>query len=345
MSSSSQRRRFWRVFPVLALAAICGASDIQAQGVVSSTPAGLVAQEALARLTLIHEASQQQSFTGTVVFSAAGAMSSSRISNYCEGNDRFEQIDSLDGPPRQVLRHNDVVHTVWPEDRVVLTERWKHHSTFPALLTGLDSQMLSHYGVLEKGQERVAGHVANVIQLKPKDGYRYGYLLWSDSKSGLLLRADVLGPRNELLESSAFSDVAIGVKPQPQLVLGAIKKLNSYRSIKSQLNTSKLESHGWVMRSVVPGFKELSCFTRPLNPSANPTDTPTQAIQAVYSDGITHVSLFIESFDVKRHSPSLPSAFGATHTLSRRHADWWITAVGGVPTATLQAFAEGLQRK
>lgn len=345
MSSSSQRRRFWRIFPLLGLAAMCGVPEALAQGATSNTTQGLVAQEALARLTLIHEASRQQSFTGTVVFSASGAMSSSRIANYCEGNDRFERIDALDGPPRQVLRHNDIVHIVWPEDRVVFTERWKYQSAFPALLTGLDSQMLSHYLVLEKGQERVAGHVANVIQLKPKDGYRYGYLLWSDSKSGLLLRADVLGPRNELLESSAFSDVAIGVKPQPELVLGAIKKLSGYRNIKSQLNTSKLESHGWVMRSVVPGFKELSCFTRLLSPSAHPTETPTQAIQTIFSDGITHVSLFIESFDVKRHPLSVSSVFGATRTLSRRHADWWITAVGGVPAATLQAFAEGLQRK
>ena len=338
-------RRSWSILPLLGCVALSWVTDLAAQATTPKMQEVLANKDALARLTLIQDASRFNSFTGTFVFSAAGAMSSARISTYREGDNHFERIDSLDGPPRQVLRHNDVIHTVWTQDRLVITEKRDHYSAFPALLTNSGSQMLGHYDVLEKGQERVAGHVANLLQLKPKDGYRYGYLLWSDGSSGLLLRADVLGPRNELLESSAFSDVVIGIKPQPESVLGAIKKLHGYRVIKSQVNIAKLESHGWKMRSIVPGFRELSCFTRPLNSPSNPSDASVQALQVVYSDGITHVSLFIESFDAKRHSNPSSTVFGATRTLSRRHSDWWITAVGGVPSATLQAFAEGLERK
>jgi sigma-E factor negative regulatory protein RseB len=35
---------------------------------------------------------------------------------------------------------------------------------------------------------------------------------------------------------------------------------------------------------------------------------------------------------------------GATHTLTRRIGDWWLTAVGEVPPKTLAAFAQGLER-
>ena len=39
---------------------------------------------------------------------------------------------------------------------------------------------------------------------------------------------------------------------------------------------------------------------------------------------------------------------GATQTLTRRVVDrsgqWWVTAVGEVPPATLQAFVRGLER-
>jgi sigma-E factor negative regulatory protein RseB len=38
-------------------------------------------------------------------------------------------------------------------------------------------------------------------------------------------------------------------------------------------------------------------------------------------------------------------ASGATHTLTRRVQDSWITAVGEVPPATLRAFALSLERR
>ncbi len=305
----------------------------------------LQAKEARAWLTRIHEAPKQRSFTGTFVFSAGGAMSSARIAHYCEGTNQYERIDALDGPERQVLRHNDVVHTVWPESRSVVVEQRDHRSAFPALLLSPDEQIFANYEVRSKGRERVAGHDANVIHLQPRDGFRYGYRLWSDSESGLLLRADVLDERNEVLESSAFSDVVIGVKARPDMVLDAIKKLDGYKVVKLQLNSTRLDAHGWVMRASVPGFKEISCFTRPLNLPAAKVDLAKPAVQVIYADGLTHVSLFIEPFEGNRHARQVPAVYGATRTFSRRNADWWVTAVGDVPVATLRAFVEGVDRK
>lgn len=295
-------------------------------------------------LMRFHDAPKQRSYAGTFVFSSGGAMSSARVAHYCEGGNQYERIDSLDGPPRQVLRHNDVVHTVWPQSRVVVVEQRDSRSVFPALLLNADDQIFVNYEVRAKGTERVAGHDANVIHLKPRDGYRYGYRLWSDISSGLLLRADVLGERNEVLESSAFSDVAIGIKAQPELVLAAMKKLDGYRVIKSRMTPARLDEQGWVMRASVPGFRQLSCFKRPLDEVSAKAAEQQPALQVVYSDGLTHVSLFIEPFDGGRHGRPSLSVSGATRTFSRRHKDWWITAVGDVPLSTLRLFSEGLDR-
>ena len=57
-------------------------------------------------------------------------------------------------------------------------------------------------------------HEATVLLVKPRDGHRYGYRLWSEKASGLLLRVDVLGEGGSVVETSAFSDVAIGVRAQ-----------------------------------------------------------------------------------------------------------------------------------
>jgi sigma-E factor negative regulatory protein RseB len=58
------------------------------------------------------------------------------------------------------------------------------------------------------------------------------------------------------------------------------------------------------------------------------------------------VSLFVEAFDPRRHQrEGVTGMGGATHTLTRRISDWWATAVGEVPPATLNAFAQALERK
>jgi sigma-E factor negative regulatory protein RseB len=65
--------------------------------------------------------------------------------------------------------------------------------------------------------------------LKPRDKHRYAQRLWADRETGLLLRSDLLGPAGEVLESSAFTDVLIGGKPPPELVLKPMKRLDGYR--------------------------------------------------------------------------------------------------------------------
>jgi sigma-E factor negative regulatory protein RseB len=58
------------------------------------------------------------------------------------------------------------------------------------------------------------------------------------------------------------------------------------------------------------------------------------------------VSLFVEAYDSRRHAREGATELGgATHTLTRRISDWWVTAVGEVPLSTLNAFAQGLERK
>jgi sigma-E factor negative regulatory protein RseB len=71
----------------------------------------------------------------------------------------------------------------------------------------------------------------------------------------------------------------------------------------------------------------------------------TTLVQAVYSDGLTHVSMFIEPFVATLHKREVPATVGSTSALSRRNGDWWITAVGAVPVAALQQFVDGLERR
>lgn len=301
-------------------------------------------------LMRINEAASQRNFQGTFVVTAGGAVSSARIAHFCEGSNQYERIDSLDGQARHVFRHNDHVHTLWPQSRVATIEQREPLSSFPSLLQSGDDRITDLYEVRQHGVERVAGHDANVLSVKPRDAFRFGYRLWSDVASGLLLRSDVLGERGELLESSAFSDVTIGVKGQIDLVLGSMKKLDGYRVLRPTMTPTKLDAEGWTMRPNVAGFVQVSCVKRPLDgtvqdESRSTTNGPAQALQTIFSDGLTYVSLFIEPFNAELHNKPTLTVAGATHTLTRRQGDWWLTVVGDVPVTTLRAFAAGLERK
>ena len=66
-------------------------------------------------------------------------------------------------------------------------------------------------------------------------------------------------------------------------------------------------------------------------------------LQAIFSDGLTYVSVFIEPYRPRSAtSARCCTQLGATQTLMRRHGDWWVTVVGDVPPATLQQFAPAL---
>jgi sigma-E factor negative regulatory protein RseB len=162
-----------------------------------------------------------------------------------------------------------------------------------------------------------------------------------------MLRADVIGPAKAVLESAAFSQIEIGVRPQPETVLVPMSRLDGYRVLRPQQLPTQLEAEGWAMVRSVPGFILAGCLKRPLDVTApaGSQRVAAQVLQAVFSDGLTHVSLFIEPFDAQRHKHGLQAQIGATATMTLRRGEFWITALGEVPMATLKLFNEALDRK
>ena len=297
-------------------------------------------------LMRIHEAAGHQNFQGTFVVSAGGNVASARMAHFCEGPNQYERIESLDGKARNVYRFNDSVHTLWPTSHVAVIEQRDLLNSFPALLQAGGDGIDDWYDVQPQPDERVAGHEANVFVVHAKDAYRYGYRLWSDKASGLLLRADVLGERGDVLETSAFSDIAIGVRPQPESVVQPMKRLDGFRVFRPTLRPTRLEQEGWSMRQSAPGFRQVRCVNREMETTAesDAATAPQRVLQAIYADGMTYVSVFIEPYRPKRHTQPIQASMGATQTLAARQGDWWITVVGDAPLATLRLFATGLER-
>lgn len=336
-----------RLLALVLAGAAWGFSPASAAQTPSDSASGPSGSDIQTWLRRIHDAAGRQNFQGTLVVSSGGNVASARMAHFCEGANQFERIESLDGRVRNVFRYNDIVHTVWPSSRVAVVEQRGLLNSFPAVLQEGAQTLGEWYHLQAEGNERVAGRDARVLLVKAKDAYRYGYKLWADQASGLLLRADVLSERGEVLETSAFSDISIGVRAQPETVLQPMRKVEGFRVLRPVIQVTQLETEGWNLRQPAPGFRQVTCLSREMNGSADPNlSTGSEPVlQAIYADGLTYISVFIEPYKPARHTKPLVAAVGATRTLSQRQGDWWVTVVGDAPAATLRLFANNLERK
>jgi sigma-E factor negative regulatory protein RseB len=342
--------RVTRLSGALVCAAALSAGQVRAQSQKppappQSTASGETAGDLHSWLARLHDAAARSNFVGTYVNSTGTSVISSRVGHYCEGKNTLERVDALDGEPRSMLRLNDEVRTIWPRYRVAVIEPIDPRASFPALVSGSEKHIPDYYELHVQPSERIAGHDADRLLLKARDDNRFDHVIWADHATGLLLRVDVqLAGRT--LESSGFSDVNIGVKPDPAAVYNELHRADGYHIVRPEVERTKLEAEGWAMQvALLPaGFQSLGCVRRTLSMPGENAVQP-KVLQSIWSDGITHVSLFIEPFQPQRHRSEGLTVIGATHTLTRRVNDMWLTAVGDVPPAALDQFVRALERK
>ena len=144
-----------------------------------------------------------------------------------------------------------------------------------------------------------------------------------------------------VLESTAFSAVELGVTPRPQTVLQAMQPPAGYRVVRPQQQVTTLEAQGWALVRPVPGFRLAGCVLRGVE-NAGRRDP---VLHAVFTDGLTLVSLFVETFDDKLHRGEGHNQQGATSSLSQRRGEHWFTVVSAAPLPTLKLFAAAMDKR
>jgi sigma-E factor negative regulatory protein RseB len=288
-------------------------------------------------LTRMHDASRQRNYIGTfVVSSSNGSMSSSRIWHACDGQRQVERVESLSGAPRSTFRKDDEVLTFMPETRTVRSERRESLGLFPELVKPEESAIGEYYAAQRVGADRVAGFEADVVQVLPKDPLRFGYRIWSEKRSGLVVKVQTLDESGKVLEQAAFSELQLDAPVRMDRLAQMMAVPEGWRVEKPDAVKTTAAAEGWALKAAVPGFKPMNSYKRPSE----------GVLQWTFSDGLASVSLFVEAYDRQRHAQEGVLASGATNTLTRRVGqDWWVTAVGEVPAETLKAFAVSLERR
>lgn len=307
--------------------------------------AGTVERGVVEWLTAVHEAARRRAYTGTFVVWAGGNMASARMWHVCEGEQQLERVQTLTGVPRSTFRRNDQVVTFFPQTRLALAEKRQSLGLFPDFLQAVDSSVAQFYKVRAVGKERVAGFEADVVELSPTDRWRFGYRVWTEQKTGLVVKLQTLNDAHHILEQAAFSELQLDSPLDIRQLSQMMDDTTGYRVKTPRMEKTDAAAQGWRVSAVVPGFKPTHCYRRTLEAAAPGGAARDSTLQCIFSDGLASVSLFVNVFDPQRHAQPDQQAMGATHTLTQRKGDWWLTAVGEVPLQTLAAFAQGLERQ
>lgn len=290
----------------------------------------------------LREASQGHSFQGVfVVSSTTGPLSSSRIWHVCDGQQQMERIDALTGVPRTTLRRDDQVLTFFPTAKLARSERLDSFGLFPQRLRPDHNAIASYYSARRLGSDRVAGLDADGVELMPRDLMRFGYRIWSERQTGLVVKLQTFdAATGQMLEQAAFSELLLDAPVSMDKLAQMMDATAGYRvETPAQVRTTA-ESQGWVIASPVPGYRPMNCYLRGSD----------AVLQCIFSDGLATVSVFIEPWDAKRHVQAAVQRLGATQTLTRRLVDrsgaaWWVTTVGEAPLRTLAAFSQAPERR
>ncbi len=302
-------------------------------------------------LVRIHDASRRRAYTGTFVVSVGADMASARIWHVCDGDQQMERVESLTGAPRSTFRHNNHVVTFFPETKVARSEQREALGIFPNFLKSNDSAIAEFYTLKSLESERVAGIDAEVVQLVAKDALRYSYRIWTERKSGLVVKLQTLDATGRVIEQAAFSELNLEAPVKMERLAAMMNNTAGHKLEHVEMVKTTALAQGWALQRSVPGFASMNCFKRPAQlqtatnaPIAQEADK-AGTMQWIFSDGLATVSLFIEPFDRRRHSQEGVWSMGATQTMTKKMDDWWLTAVGEVPAPTLKVFAQQLERK
>lgn len=279
----------------------------------------------------IQWAAEHQNYSGRFVHQEGAQIQTSRITHVAEATGDAEKLEMLDGRIREYVRHGDEVQGFIPDRKLIIMEKRIRREKFPALLAAPAQDIDEHYQLERAAAERVAGHLCNVAVLRPRDDLRYGYRLWVDRVSNLLLRVQTLGTDGAVLEQVAFTDISIGGRIDRALLRPSVASTEGWRTEQHVTQPASFEKDGWSIGDEPPGFRTILEIKRTFG-------SGREVGQMVLSDGLAAVSVFVEASGGPARSEGAASK-GAINVLSKALGSYWLTVVGEVPEKTIHQIA------
>jgi len=333
MSSAAKR-------PVLLIALL---ASLAGSAIAADNESGRTPNEWLERMS---RAFLEASYDGVFAYYSGEDLSTLRVVHTVANGVQRERLVHMNGAPREIVRTGDVVECILQRDDEMLElESSIPSGPFARAFSSAFEGVSDHYALSLHGTDRVANRQAVRLAVTPRDVQRYGFRLWIDRETGLLLRSELVDMKGTKLEVFEFATIKIGgpISEQdlaPEFGAGALKTQLSLESTQQGAAPAKRRVN-WEAHWVPDGFTMASWDIRSMPSSAKSVDT------LMYSDGLAVFSVFIEEMP-DNATTNLISRSGATVAVSEvvkgpKDAHRLVTVVGEIPTATAQKIAQSIR--
>ena len=249
-----------------------------------------------------------------------------------------ERIAHRGGPGREILRTGGQVSYVLPEaDGSFALVADLPTGPYPRRF--MRSEDLSaHYRFDLSGRGSVIGRPTVCLEVHPLDDNRYGFLLWLDEETGLLLRSELRDANGRYLERVEFLSLKVGASVsedalQPEARAAPVQPAVEF----SETPAPPAVPVSWKIGWVPAGFRITDAHPQEAN----------KGVHIMFSDGLATFSVFVEAAP-QSAAGGVFSRNGATvllsHDLAGERGDYLVTVVGEVPPETAHRVAESVFR-
>ena len=282
--------------------------------------------------------SHQGNYQGTFVFWRDQKLEAMRVAHGSKNGHIWVSLTSLNGEPRELIHVNGEVTSILPSKQLVSINEMTSGLPFHPDLPKDIKQLNKHYTLSLSGEDRVANHDTQIVLVKPKDNFRYGFKYWLDKDTGMMLRCDVINSKKKVLEHMMFTEIQHLDSP-PVAAFKRTKIPQGYTIIKQNENQPLKAGNQWFARQLPKGFMLTKNILKPMRKKQ------ASVQQLVFSDGLASVSVFIDQNVSTPHHLDGHTSMGSVNAYGRMLDHHQITAIGEVPAETVQLIADSIQHR
>ena len=287
-------------------------------------------------------AGQKLSYEGTFLYRRGDQVMTMKIIHVGDEDGERERIISLNGPVREIVRdRRGIAHISTDNKKSITVNKGTSARSIQSKTPEQIEQTEKYYTFSIGGDARTANRQTRVINIVPKDIYRYGYRVALDYQTGLLLQSELLSEQGAPLEQIIF--ITFDVLDKGRVMALDIPATNESPHASALVPSAVADmvrvlpgDEGWKISKVPTGFV-LAEHKRRMNKDGAMVD------HMVFTDGLASVSIFMEKqTPPDKVSFAGVSRMGAVNAFAKRVNDYQVTVVGEVPVAAVQMIGESI---
>ncbi len=295
-------------------------------------------------LNRVARSNQSNSYEGTFVYRCVADVVTMKIVHAATDAGERERLVSLSGPTQHIVHDGEVITSVFPKKTTRFLGPGGGALSIGGTPSVTDESLERNYQLKNVGADRIAGRPTQVVEIKPKDKYRYGFKLWLDDETFLALRSDMVDETGRIIEQILFTDIQmLGTQDALAKVDAAewgvaptdAAQVDQHMTPERQLVTDGASP--WDVTQLPEGF----ALTEHVYALDHQARTP-EGEHLLFSDGLASVSIFIEKFADNETPFKGVSRMGAVNAFGTVVNGHQVTVVGDVPEATVRMMGQSV---